>query len=72
MNPNELIQIIDQDEGQYSEFKLESEKQIDLAEVIMAFANAEGAHLLVGVSDDGQIVGVENVISRRSAPCSSL
>ncbi len=63
MNPNELIQIIDQDEGQYSDFKLESEKQIDLAEGIMAFANAEGGHLLVGVSDDGQIVGVENVKS---------
>lgn len=27
----------------------------------MAFANAEGGYLLVGVTDDGQIVGVENV-----------
>jgi len=61
MKPNELLQIIDEDEGQRIEFKLESEKQVDLAEVIMAFANAEGGHLLVGVTDDGQIVGVENV-----------
>jgi len=61
MNPDELLQIIAQDEGQQVEFKLESEKQADLAEVIMAFANAKGGYLLVGVTDDGQIVGVENV-----------
>ena len=58
-----MTQIIDQDEGQRIEFKLESEKQADLAEVITAFANVEGGHLLVGVTDDGQIVGVENVKS---------
>ncbi len=63
MTFDELIQIIDEDEGQHVEFKLESEKQADLAEVIMGFANAEGGHLLVGVADDGQIVGVMNIKS---------
>ncbi|MFN8490758.1 MAG: putative DNA binding domain-containing protein [Caldilineaceae bacterium] len=60
MNPTNLMQLIQQDEGQQSEFKLESEKQADLAEVLMAFANAGGGTLLVGVTDEGQIVGVEN------------
>ena len=61
MSPDELLRLVEQDEGQSIEFKLESEKQADLAEVLMAFANAEGGYLLVGVADDGQIVGVENV-----------
>ncbi len=60
MTSSELLQLIKKDEGQTIEFKLESEKQSDLAEVLLAFANAEGGHLLIGVSDDGQIVGVEN------------
>ena len=60
MSPVELIQLIQQNEGQQIEFKLESEKQGDLAEVLMAFANAEGGSLLVGVTDEGQIAGVEN------------
>ncbi|MFN8490774.1 MAG: ATP-binding protein [Caldilineaceae bacterium] len=60
MNPTELMQLIQQNEGQQVEFKLESEKQADLAEVLMAFANAEGGALLVGITDEGQIAGVEN------------
>jgi ATP-dependent DNA helicase RecG len=60
MNPAQLMQLISQDEGQQVEFKLESEKQSDLAEVLMAFANADGGALLVGVTDEGQIAGVEN------------
>lgn len=61
MKQAELVAIISQNEGQQVEFKLESEKQADLAEVIMALANAEGGHLLIGVTDEGQVVGVENV-----------
>lgn len=60
MTSVELLQLIKKNEGQTIEFKLESEKQSDLAEVLMAFANAEGGNLFVGVTDDGQIVGVEN------------
>lgn len=61
MTPDELLQLIAKNEGQHIEFKLESEKQVDLAEVLMAFANADGGHLLVGVTDDGEVVGVKNV-----------
>lgn len=60
MNPTQLMQFIQQNEGQQIEFKLESEKQGDLAEVLMAFANADGGTLLVGVTDEGEIAGVEN------------
>jgi len=70
MNADELRKYIAQDEGQTVEFKLESEKQADLAETLVAFANAQGGHLLVGVADDGQVVGVErpkNVADRLHA-----
>jgi ATP-dependent DNA helicase RecG len=60
MNALQLMQLIQQNEGQQVEFKLESEKQGDLAEVLMAFANAEGGALLVGVTDEGEIAGVDN------------
>ncbi len=59
MNAHSLREIIAHDEGQTVEFKLESEKQSDLAEVLVAFANAQGGYLLVGVDDDGHVVGVE-------------
>ncbi len=61
MNAAELHRIIAQDEGQTVEFKLESEKQSDLAETLAAFANAQGGCVLVGVADDGQVVGVARV-----------
>jgi ATP-dependent DNA helicase RecG len=67
---DELRRLVAQDEGQAVEFKLESERQADLAETLVAFANAQGGDLLVGVTDDGQVVGVErpkNVIDRLHA-----
>jgi len=63
MNVERLRQIVAEDESQTTEFKLESEKQADLAEVIVSFANAEGGNLFVGVTDDGEIIGVKNIKS---------
>ncbi len=58
MTDQELETIIAGDEGEQTEFKIESEKPSDLAEVLQGFAHAQGGRLLVGVSDDGQVVGV--------------
>ncbi len=58
MTEAELLALIAQDEGQHIEFKQENEKPSELAEVLQGFAHAEGGHLLVGVTDDGTIVGV--------------
>lgn len=63
MNVDKLRQIVAEDESQTNEFKIESEKQADLDEVIVSFANAEGGNLLVGVTDNGEIIGVKNVKS---------
>lgn len=58
MTEEELNTLIARDEEISVEFKPESEKQQELAEVMAAMANARGGWLLVGVSDDMQIVGV--------------
>jgi ATP-dependent DNA helicase RecG len=58
MTETELKKIIAQDEALTVEFKLESEKQQALAEVLGAMANSIGGWLLVGVNDSGKIVGV--------------
>ncbi len=32
-----------------------------MAEVLVAFANAQGGYLLIGVADDGKVIGVERL-----------
>lgn len=58
MDRIELLNIIKNGENSYIEFKEEAVKAKDLAEEFVAFANAEGGTLLIGVSDDGNIKGV--------------
>ncbi len=50
----QLKALIARDEETAVEFKQESEKQQDLAEMMAAMANARGGWLLVGVSDEGK------------------
>ena len=61
MNKSELLEIINNGENSYIEFKEESIKPKDLAEEIIAFANSEGGTILIGVADDGTIKGVADV-----------
>ncbi|HEX2916759.1 MAG TPA: ATP-binding protein [Chloroflexia bacterium] len=71
----ELRAIIARDEALTVEFKLESEKQQQLAEVLAAMANASGGWLVVGVSDSGKIVGIsrpKTVIDRLHAAASMV
>lgn len=58
MSINELLNLIENGENFYIEFKEEQIKAKDLGEEIVAFANSEGGTILIGVSDDGTIKGV--------------
>ncbi|MFC0906126.1 helix-turn-helix domain-containing protein [Clostridium sp. MT-14] len=58
MNRVELLNIIENGENSYIEFKEEGIKAKELAEEIVAFANSEGGTILIGVSDDGKIKGI--------------
>ncbi len=60
MNEIELKNLINKGEGHHIEFKLEEEKNKDFAKTIVSFTNTDGGKVLIGVKDDGTIVGVSN------------
>ena len=61
MNEKELKKIISKGEGIDIEFK-ESRNALnkDVFETVCAFLNRKGGHLILGVKDNGKIIGVEN------------
>ncbi|MBU1487571.1 putative DNA binding domain-containing protein [bacterium] len=61
MDKQELTEIIEKGEDSFTEFKEERVHPDDLAAGIVAFANTEGGNLMIGVSDDGKIVGVSDL-----------
>lgn len=56
MTHKELQQIIEQGEGYYTEFKRELNS--DIKKEMVAFANASGGKIFLGVDDNGHISGV--------------
>jgi ATP-dependent DNA helicase RecG len=57
----EIRQLIAKGEGYHVEFKREDENNDDFAKTIVSFANSDGGKILVGVDDDGTIIGVNDV-----------
>lgn len=57
LRSEELKKIIQQGEGLNVEFKTSFGKEV--VETICAFANHEGGHVLVGVNDAGDVVGIQ-------------
>ena len=58
MNKKELDFILRQGEGQFIEFKEDLDKS--LAKEIVAFANAQGGRIFLGVTDTGTIKGISS------------
>ena len=64
MPDEEALKIVcAEGEGQKVEFK---SRFSDLAKEIVAFANASGGSIFLGISDDGEITGVEDSNRLRS------
>ena len=59
MKEPELREIILKGEDLHTEFKEEITDNEDLAKYIVCFANTDGGQIIIGVSDDGKIVGLE-------------
>ena len=57
MNKNRLLIVMHLGESQTVEFKTSFQKEI--IETIVAFANTEGGHILIGVNDHGDAVGIK-------------
>lgn len=57
---NDILAMIAAGEGQNVEFKRDISQRSDTAGELIAFANTSGGTLLVGITDDGQIIGVSD------------
>jgi hypothetical protein len=70
----DLLLACERGEGDQIEFKewlapeRSSKKSVELLEVAVAFANAKGGALYIGVTDDGELVGVESQLRRTLSP----
>ena len=66
MTYEEIKNIISQGEGMNIEFK-KSTTDItkDVYETVCAFSNREGGHILLGVKDDGTVIGVDRNCAER-------
>jgi len=61
----EIMQLIEAGEGRMIEFKgEESDDQDKWLKTVVAFANTAGGHILFGVNDEGQLVGLQKEIAR--------
>jgi hypothetical protein len=62
MNPSELATLVASGERLGVEFKTELSNKRDnyVCKEVAAFATSNGGHLIIGISDNGEIVGLEN------------
>lgn len=60
MNLQELTQLVSLGEGRQLEFKRRVPRAERIAKEVIAMANTDGGRLLLGVDDDGSIVGVRD------------
>lgn len=58
MTQGELLALIAGGEDSYTEFKRDLSQRSDFAGEIVAFANTQGGQIVVGVADDGNVLGV--------------
>lgn len=60
MDTLELLELIQKGEDSQTQFKERFESIDSLAAEICAFSNSNGGNIIVGVSDDGEIIGLNN------------
>lgn len=65
METSELLELIAKGEDSSLEFKTNVTNEKSLAQELVAFANSDGGMLLIGVSDDGSITGLNSEDMRR-------
>jgi len=58
MTPGELRERILRGEDPHTDFKQAVDRNAELAEDLVCFANSDGGRLVIGVADDGTVVGV--------------
>ncbi|MEZ4905028.1 MAG: ATP-binding protein [Spirosomataceae bacterium] len=61
MDYKALKELVRQGEGKHVEFKLKSNHPEKIVREIVAFANTNGGHLLIGIGDDRSIKGLKYI-----------
>lgn len=59
-------------EGKTLELKRDLSSSTGPLRTITAFANSAGGRLVIGIADDGTVVGVEDPLGRSASPVSSM
>src|SRR5690554_6662676 len=59
----EIEQLLQQPEGKQLEFKRDLSSPGPLLKTLVAFANTAGGQLIIGITDDGAVVGVDDPLA---------
>ncbi len=57
---NELLQKIENGEDSFNQFKVNIHSPDKLAQELVAFSNSKGGDILLGIDDDGNVIGLES------------
>ena len=68
----DIEQLLQQPAGKQLEFRRDLSSLEPLLKTLVAFANSAGGQLIIGVSDDGEIVGVNNPLDEGERLCSLI
>jgi len=69
---NPLSLLLHQPEGKTLEFKRDLSSPRPLLKTLVAFANSAGGKLVIGMTDDKQLIGVENPLDEEERLCSLI
>lgn len=67
-----ITQLLTHEEGKTLEFKRDLSSSRNILKTLVAFANSAGGQLLIGISDNGQVVGVEHPLDEEERLCNLI
>ena len=69
---NFFHRLLEQPEGKTIEFKQDLSSPQSMMKALVAFANTAGGRLIIGVSDDRRVLGVEDPLAQEERLCSMI
>ena len=67
-----IAQLIHQPEGKQLEFKRDLTSAQPIMKTLTAFANTAGGRLIIGIADNGDVIGVEKPLDEEERLCSMI